>query len=512
MQWLKDRALSMMLFAIGLAALGVTIAINRFFGVSQAATAEGQVLSGSISVIIDVALVALGVAAGTLLRSEGPVRKAIGALCFLLMLACALASVIAVLGFLGAERISVSKARDKQEQIANAKVAAQQAAEKDKLDAQIKLARENAQWMQGAANQKGMGKAERKEMRRDMVEGMTKSVEAIGKSGATLAPSAPVEVIVKTDEQVELIAQLIGINKSTAQLTILTYISILVIVLKSTLFPIGAYVWPRPAGLPRSVTEPIAHGLPDEAHVRVVDTGPALEPPPAQRMLPAPMTRPEPPPEGRAVLARIGFPKAVPEGEPRAMTDEERETVGIRLLAWMTAHGMRGDYAQDVLWALLQEHFAAMGVVPCAERIAKSALADVHKGKKYFATKTAASPVVWNIRLPDFEELNALLDRDGFPAAPKASRTKAEKVVPPTEAAKPQAEEIAPAPSNVTNRPFSSGTETPKPIKGMAELHRYRVDIDGMRSLVREQKRAWQAKMLGRDRKQSNRMRRARVA
>lgn len=516
MQWLKDRLLSLMLFAGGFAALAITVSMNKSFGTNQAATAEGQFLSGSMAVVIDLALVILGITTGVLWRSKEKARKLGGCFTFLLMLACAMASVLSVLGFLGAERLSVSKAREKQAEIANARIAAQAAAEKSKLDAQIALAKDNAKWMQTQTEGRGIGRTERKEMRRDAMDGMTKSVEAIGKAGSTLAPEKPMEILMRPDGQVEMVAEMVGINKETAQLTILAYFALLLIVLKSSFFPLGAVSWPRPVALPRSVTEPITHGLPNEAHVTVMASGPALEPPPAQRMLPAPLSRPEPPPEGKAVLARIAFPKTVPEGEPRAMTDEERETVGIRLLAWMTSHGMRGDYAQDVLWQIMGEFFGACGVVPCAERIAKAALADVHKGRKYYATKTATSPVVWSIRLPDFEELNGLLDRDGFPAAPKASRTKAERVsADPKPQAPSQPEEAAPetAPSVAMNRPFSSGTATPKPIKGMAELQqRFHVDIDGMRSLSRAQKQSWQAKMWAATRKQKNRMTRTRVA
>lgn len=517
MQWLKDRLLSLMLFAGGFAALGITVAMNKTFGVSQAATAEGQFLSGSMAVVIDLALVVLGITTGVLWRSKEATRKLMGGFTFLLMLACAMASVLSVLGFLGAERLSVSQAREKQHQIVEARLAAEAAAKKQALDAQIALTKDNTKWMQTQTEGRNIGRAERRESRKDVMEGMTKSVEAIGKA-ATIqaAPERPMEVLMRPDGQVELVAEMVGINKQTAQLTILAYFALLLIVLKSSFFPLGAVSWPRPATLPQSVTDPIRHGLPNEAHVHVVAHEPALDPPPAQRMLPAPLTRPEPPPEGKAVLARIGFPKVTPEGGSRAMTDEERETVGIRLLAWMTAHGMRGDYAQDVLWQIMGEFFAAMGVVPCAERIAKAALADVHKGRKYYATKTAASPVVWSIRLPDFEELNGLLDRDGFPAAPKVSRTKAERVDPKPEA-QPAAEETAPAPSNVTNRPFSSGTATPKPIKGpikgLGELHRrFHVDIDAMRTMARDQKRQFQARMWVETRKQKNRFSRARSA
>ncbi len=450
MQWLKDRALSLMLFAIGFAALGVTVAINKYFGVSQAATAEGQMLSGSIAVIIDLALVALGIAAGALLRSREPMRKAIGVLAFVLMLACALASVISVLGFLGAERISVSKAQEKQAQLVAARAAAQAAAEKAKVDAQIAMTQDNVKWMQGTAKQSGMGK-KGAETRRDMIDGMTKSVEALGKSGATLAPTTPVEVVARTDEQVEMIAALIGINKDTAQLTILAYVSILVIVLKSSLFPIGAYTWgATKPGLPQSVTDPIVHGLPNEAQVTVVmPPPPAIPPPQPQKMLPSPLSRPEPASEGRSALSRIGFPRSAPTGEARAMTDAERETLGLRMLTWFTAHGIRGDFAPDALWQIMLEYFAAAGVVPCAERIAKPSLGDVHKGRKYYAIKTDNSPVVWTIRLPDFEELHALLDRDGFPAATKASR----KVLPENPTGPAAAAPEAPAPVEAP-RPF----------------------------------------------------------
>lgn len=517
MQWLKDRALAVLLLIGGCAALAITVAVNKHFGVQQAATSEGQLLSGSMTVFIDIALVLLGITSGALWRSKDKTRKAVGAFTFFLMIACALASVTSVLGFLGAERLSVTKAREKQEQIAEAKRAAAAAAEKQARDAQIEVAKDNAKWMQTQTQGRGMGRAERKDLRKDVFEGLNKQVEVIGK--VAVAPPAvekPTEIMLRPDGQVELIADMTGINRQTLQLTILAYMSILLIVLKSSFFPLGAYMWgPKDGGLPQSVTDPIRHGLPDEAHVTVM-AGPALEPPPGQRMLPAPLSRPEPPPEGKAVLARIGFPKVKPDTE-RAMTDEERETIGLRLLTWMTAHGIRGEFAHDALWACMQEYFIGAGLVPCAERIAKPALASVNKGRKYYATKTETSPVVWSIRLPDFEELNGLLDRYEFPAAPKASRTKAEKVS-PTEPAQPQKEEAAPetAPSNVISAPFAGSEPAPapstKPVKGLAEMQRFFPNIDAMRSIGRVEKRQWQARIFSQDRKQGNRMRRARSA
>lgn len=518
MQWLKDRALAIMLLIGGCAALAITIALNRHFGVQQAATSEGQMLSGSMTVFIDVALVLLGITSGALWRSKDRVRKAVGGFTFLLMLACALASVTSVLGFLGAERLSVSKAREKAEQLADARHAADAAANKEKLDAQIALAKENAKWMQTQTAGRGIGRAERKDLRRDMMDGMNKSVEVIGKATTTTAPEKPSEILLRPDGQVELIADITGINKQTLQLTILAYMSVLLIVLKSSFFPLGAFMWgTKAAGLPASVTDPIRHGMPEEAHVTLI---PAPEPPAGQRMLPAPISRPEPPPEGKIVLARIGFPRVKPDGEARAMTDEERETVGIRMLTFLTAHGVRGDFAQDKLWELFKEFFAAQNVAVMAERHAKPALASVNKGRKYYATSEVVrgQGTVWTVRIPDFEELHGLLDKAGFPAAPKAGKSKAS----PTKQDEPVAEEAAPdkGVAQVASRPFSSGTETPKrqveapkpPLKGLAELQRFRVDIDAMRALAREQKQQFQARMWMATRKQKNRMRMMRVA
>ena len=79
--------------------------------------------------------------------------------------------------------------------------------------------------------------------------------------------------------------------------------------------------------------------------------------------------------------------------------------------------------------------------------------------------------------------------------------------------------QTAPGPSPVTSRPFSCGTETPKTqaearkvIKGMAELSRLVPDWEGMRSVARVQKAAFQQRFLVRDRKQGNRHRRSRAA
>lgn len=515
----RPSPLSVLLYLAGFACLAITAMMNRHAGISQGATEEGRQLLGAGAIAIDiVGLVILGSVAGNLLASH---RRWLGGAVLVVVIGCALFSISSIMSFVASEWLSVSASRRTALETAQRTRDAADAAAKERLRLQAELAKQHLKTLE-TTSIAGGGRQERRDLRKDMNSAAAELIAKVGQAPEAVPPSPAPEIMLRPDGGAEMIAWIMNTPEQTVQVTRMAALAVLLIVIKTFVFPLGAFYWKKDRG-PEFLPTPTVP-LGEEAKVEIIAP---LEPSAGQRMLPAPISRPEPPPEGKVVLARIGFPKAKPEGDARAMTDEERETVGLRLLVWLTAHGQRGDFAQDVLWQIMLEHFEAAGLVPCAERIAKQSLENVHKGRKYYATKGGA-PVVWTIRLPDFEELHGLLDKAGFPAAPKAGKAKAspskqdESVTEEVEPVKGSIlasilpfVEAPPAQPNVderTRKADSRGSKPTKSVKGLAELQRWIPNLEAMRTLGREQKKQFQQRFAVRDRKQSNKHWRSRAA
>lgn len=214
--------------------------------------------------------------------------------------------------------------------------------------------------------------------------------------------------------------------------------------------------------------------------------------------------RPDPGPEGRALLASIGYPqKKLPEIRPK----DERAHLALRFLTWLTVYGLKGDHTAEQIDDLYAEFATTDYREPWGIRIVKAELSEFTKWVKVAQSRAASTdatkrPSIWTITPPPIAKLRPLLVKKGVITEPKPPEDKKKgTVIPFGEAAsEPPA---TPAPAAADN--------PPPPVKGRAELHRrgYRPDLDSMRALAREQKRAWQQRIWSRDRKQTNRMIRA---
>jgi len=214
------------------------------------------------------------------------------------------------------------------------------------------------------------------------------------------------------------------------------------------------------------------------------------------------VARPDPGPEGRALLASIGYPqKKLSELRPK----DDRAHLALRFLTWLTVCGLKGDHTAEQIDDLYAEFAATDCREPWGIRIVKAELSDHRKWVTVKQTRSAATdatkrPSIWTISPPTLPRLRELLVKKGVIGEPPPEDKKKGTVVPFGEAA---SEPKAPA-SEAADQPIDV---PPQPVKGRAELQRrFRPDLDSMRALAREQKRAWQQRIWSRDRKQTNRM------
>lgn len=150
--------------------------------------------------------------------------------------------------------------------------------------------------------------------------------------------------------------------------------------------------------------------------------------------------RPEPSPEARALLAAIDFPLWPPSGDKRP--EDSREHLAWRFLAWLTAHGLGGDYPAQRIDELYAEFAAADHRQPWeAMRVVKFELA---KLKRYAWSSTPRhlhQRVQWTIRPPAIDKLMELLKKHGIAKAPPPTpkpKEDANRILPFALAAEPE--------------------------------------------------------------------------
>jgi hypothetical protein len=215
MNWLKGLPpMSRAALAAGVLALAAAAAMNIVFGQTLAVTDKGQIIYSAASFVCAVAgTVVFGMMTGRLLR-EGRWRAAI--MPFLLLCLATVWDVVSVMGFNATERLSAAAYR--QEAIALAK------------DEQV-LRRKYAEKLMGVATIRGNGisKSERREF-------MATASAEIGRVGAA---SAGPKLL--PDALAELLSRYSGRAVEDIQLTLIVYMSILLVLIQSTGFTYAAY-------------------------------------------------------------------------------------------------------------------------------------------------------------------------------------------------------------------------------------------------------------------------------
>ena len=164
------------------AALAITTRMNQMAGVSQAATEEGQFLLGWAAIVVHVAGVVLcGLVMGAAAK-RGYKKLAFGM--GTIVIASAIFSAMSIMGFMASEALSVTKSREAQiEQRSLDSEARRKAAEK-RLEIQAKLAEKALGLNQVDVKGKGIGREERKDIRKSNQEGQRALIAEIGKAEA----------------------------------------------------------------------------------------------------------------------------------------------------------------------------------------------------------------------------------------------------------------------------------------------------------------------------------------
>ncbi len=213
--WLKGLPpMSKAALAAGAAALGAAAAMNIVFGQTLAVTDKGQIIYSAASFVCAVAgTVVFGMMTGRLLR-DGRWRAAI--MPFLLLCLATVWDITAVMGFNATERLSAAAYR--QEAIALAK------------DEQA-MRKKYAEKLMGVATIRGNG-VSRSERREFMA---TASAE-IGRVGATTGGPK-----LLPDALAEMLSRYSGRAVEDIQLTLIVYMSILLVLIQSTGFTYAAY-------------------------------------------------------------------------------------------------------------------------------------------------------------------------------------------------------------------------------------------------------------------------------
>ncbi len=496
--------LAILLGLAATAALAVTTRMNQMAGIAQGASEEGQFLLGWGAIIVHVAGVVL---CGLMLGSAAKrgYRKLAGGMGGI-VIASAIFSMMSIMGFMEIEALSVNQSRAaKIEQRAKDAEARRQAAD-TRLKLQAELAKEQLKYNQ--IETKGrLGRAERKELRRDMQEASRNLIADVGKDGAAPKESTDEPMLMAPASGSVLISKLtFGLLQPTdAQSFKLGYMTVLLLVLEVVLWPTAGYAWGgfaphAPASTAMPDTLP-----PSPAPTKIEVSKPLTLPKPVQAM--APPTRAAPEPEWRALLDMVDFPKKKLMGTRRPR--DKREVLGLRFMIYLCSHGIVGDFTADQLDKIYEEYATADNREEWATRIVKAELRDI---KKWVTVRDSRSPTMWTIASPPLAQLKQLL------AKRKIIVTAAPEVAPEQQEAGGGADTPFGFPaSGAPSAPQLAANENQvaasrKALQGLGELSRHLPDLEGMRRLERMQKALWQQRLWAVDRKQRNRMSRVRSA
>ncbi len=495
------RTLSILLYLAGFTALIITALMNQSFGVSQGATEHGRQLLGTAAIVVDVAgLVIFGSVAGRLAAAG---RRTLAGIVGAVVIACAGFSIASVMGFVASEKLSMASAREAQLKAITDTQKAKLAAEKERRDTQARLAEQHMKWTQNSVRKDDMSRREK----RDALESIGKVITAVGQDGKETvgAESGPV-IVIRPDGQAELISKLTGIQPETISLSMMAWLSVLLIIIKALSFPFAAYFWRTPemafAGIP--VAPPVA---PPPDPLPALAKQMALPPPRREPLDNKVLTiREEPNPEWRALLAQVDFPPLGARHKGPKRPKEKPTVSAARFVLWLAAYKETGDFPSDHLDKLYEEFCTTDHRDPCGTRVIKPELEAF--GKKIARKWQGPEGTTWSIGLPSLDKLSDILQKrgvipkDAAAPTPQKAEGKGRVVVPFADGSS----EAVPPPAANEN----SGGKVRKPIGGMAILNR--VMPEWQTHWARQQKIAWRAKAWMAHKKQKNRMSRARAA
>lgn len=486
----------------GLFALMITLMINRQFGISQGATEEGRTLLSAASIVIDVAgLVLFGLAAGALFARG---KKLAASMALFVMLASALYSMMSVISFVASEQRGLSYARAAQEKAIAARERAQLDAAKEQRDTQAKMAEGHLKWLEGTVKNAD-GRRERKEMMaaaKDVIQGVVKSDNLPKFDG-------PVVVVPmsRPDEGNEMMGEFANISPATVQLTRMLYLAILLITIKGFSFPLTAFFWQSPPVADRRRgaidLEPVSAVdlKPVEAKVAIVDKS---APVPTVKALPAPeKAKPEPIAEGRTLLDAIGFPRTRMKGTLQPKEDPRR--AALRFLGWLAAHNLAGEYSADAFDDVFRQFSNADHREEAALRLVKPELESLGRFISKAAPVAGKKPTTWTVKDQPIAKVRALLEKEKVIVAatgPKQEEATPGKILPFSEGAGGAPEKAA------TSQSILSANALLKRLAAMKSVD----DAHDVPELARVAKHGWYSRVVGKNRKQTNRMRLTRVA
>ncbi len=394
---IRGRGLSITLAASGIGALVITMLMNRHAGESMGATSEGRALLSAGAIAVDVVgICVMGMVAGALISKRGAWLKILGGLFGLVMIGSVGLSIMSIMNFVAAERMSVDRARKAQEQAveqrredqrkaAEARQRAAELAAKEQRDTQARLAESHLKWQQRQIE--GAGRKERRELRKETQAGAAEIIAKVGQAAPAPAapePTAPLEppvVIVRSEYGVEMIAEMSGLDARTVIVTQMGWLAVLLILYKALAFPGSAILWakasdeaeifrplPAPARIDPPVTIDMAALPPPSQDAAADDGNPPTPPvpaeiPPAAEAAPPPPAEPEKPaqPVVRTLLdgadqslRAIGFPVDGPPVGPLRSRDDPK-TTARRFVVWVRAYGRDGDMHEDEIVRLYAE-------------------------------------------------------------------------------------------------------------------------------------------------------------
>jgi hypothetical protein len=530
---------SVILYLAGFSCLFLTAAMNMHAGVSQAATEHGRDLLGAAAIIIDiVGIVIFGSIAGNLLAAG---KRAIGLLVLLVAVGAAAYSITSIISFVAGEWNSVAASRRAAIEVGKARELASLQAAKERREAQERLAKSGQDMM--AATVKDASRKEKRVLAEKFAKGTAEMIDALGKDSSQPKPEPGPTLQMLPDAGAEMFSWLAGVPERTYQVTRMAGMACLLILFKIIAFPLAGYYWNTRSMKRDAVTvdgiaiEPVRLAAPvvspqlDITPIEPVQLEASKPPLQIAKTEPAPVvkaTLPEAPqfsPEWRALLHELKFFPDSKKGKLREGL--KRDVLGYHCLAWINASGRFGDLTVEQAEQLITDfHSASHRELINGVNVLKGELrqaADKVNKKAILVSdnKGPGRPTKWTINPVSINRLRDVLTKRGILGATSTKPVKeatAEAVVDPT--SRPAvAAVVAPTEAGGESRvvPFSGGAARPaslprRPVQGLAELQRFRPNLEAMRVLERTQKLAWQQRAHASDRKQLNRMSRARAA
>ena len=241
----------LLLFGLGLAALGLAGVMNYNVGRALGADADGRTLYGLAHVLVDSMALALAVASGMLWARQ--LRSAAG-LALVLALGFGCYSLAGLVGYGASQRVAVSEAAvEARKAAAVASLGAERRAA-----AALEARRAHIAWLQGTGEAK-VSARDRVDDRREFLADVDKRVaEQIAAIAAPIAePDAKGAAAPPPDASAMALARLTGADPATVQLTLVLLLSTLLVVAKLAGPWLAARLWPMappPAAVPQAVT------------------------------------------------------------------------------------------------------------------------------------------------------------------------------------------------------------------------------------------------------------------